>query len=188
VLHSGPLRHRNSAPTAARGVLLLGLLLGLALAGLMLMLALDVWALERQRQREQELLFVGDQYRAAIQRYFYAAPKGTPRVFPATLQDLQQDDRYPIPVRHLRRLYPDPLTGEPRWGAVMQGSRITGVYSLGKGTPLKVAGFGKSDEGFNGRSSYRDWAFVFVPPIHAPPGRAARAAPADAIGVPTTTP
>jgi type II secretory pathway pseudopilin PulG len=183
-----PPRHRRGRPHGARGVLLLGLLLALAISGLSLMLALDVWAVERQRQQEQELLFVGGQYRAAIERYYYAAPKGAPRAFPANLKDLQEDDRYPIPVRHIRRLYPDPLTGAPQWGAVMQGSRITGVYSLGKGSPLKVAGFAKSDQGFSGRSSYRDWAFVFVPPIQAPPGRATRPPPGDSPGTPSTTP
>jgi type II secretory pathway pseudopilin PulG len=170
-----------------RGVLLLGLLLGLALSGLAVMVALDVWALERRRQQEQELLFVGEQYRAAIERYYLAAPKGSPRVFPSSLRDLQHDDRYPHPVRHLRRLYPDPLTGAAKWGAVMQGTRIAGIYSLGKGVPLKQAGFARGNEGFAGKSSYRDWAFVFIAPAHLPASRTNQAPPGP-ISPPTASP
>jgi type II secretory pathway pseudopilin PulG len=169
-------------------VLLLGLLIALALAGVSSLVALDVWAVARQRQQEQELLFIGEQYRTAIQRYYYAAPKGSPRVFPASLKDLLEDDRHPVPVRHLRRLYPDPLTGAPQWGATLQGSRIAGVFSLGKGEPLKQAGFGKGTEHFQGKSSYREWAFVFVPPAAAPVGRAVRPTPADNSRAPTHLP
>lgn len=172
----------------ARGALLLGLLIALALAGVGLLAALDVWAVTRQRQQEQELLFVGEQYRAAIQRYYYAAPKGMLRALPASLKDLQQDDRYGIPMRHLRRLYPDPLTGAPQWGAVLQGSRIAGVYSLGQGTPLKQTGFAKGAENFSGRSSYREWAFVFLPPAPQPTGRSVQPTPGNPAPPTTVSP
>jgi type II secretory pathway pseudopilin PulG len=185
-----PRRQPARAPRhGARGTLLLGLLIALAIAGVGLLVALDVWAVTRQRQQEEELLFVGEQYRAAIQRYYHAAPKGMPRLLPASLKDLQQDDRYSVPVRHLRRAYADPLTGEPRWGAVMQGNRIAGVYSLGKGTPLKQGGFAKQAENFTGKSSYREWAFVFVPPNQVPIGRSVKPAPGDASApAPTISP
>lgn len=172
----------------ARGALLLGLLIALALGGVSLLAALDVWSMTRQRELEQELLFVGEQYRAAIERYYHAAPKGTPRVFPASLKDLEEDDRYPVPVRHLRRLYPDPLTGAPQWGAVLQGTRIAGVFSLGKGVPLKQAGFARQARSFEGKSSYREWAFVFVPPALVPVGRAVRPAPGESVAPPITSP
>ena len=178
---------RSGAPGRARGVLLLGLLLALAIGGVALLVALDVWSVTRQRQLEQELLFVGEQYRTAIARYYFGAPKGAPRTLPASLQDLLQDDRHSIPVRHLRRLYPDPLTGAPQWGAVLQGSRIAGVYSLAKGTPQKQGGFAKEAQNFNGKSSYREWAFVFVPPSPLPVGRAVRPTP-GAPAAPAATP
>jgi type II secretory pathway pseudopilin PulG len=171
--------HRVHGARRARGALLLGLLIALAITGLGLLVALDVWAVTRQRQQEEELLFVGEQYRAAIQRYYFAAPKGMPRTLPASLKDLLQDERYSIPVRHLRRTYADPLTGEPRWGAVMQANRIAGVYSLAKGTPLKQGGFARQAENFTGRSSYREWAFVFVPPNQIPGRGSVRPPPGD---------
>lgn len=171
-----------------RGVLLLGLLLTLAIGGLSLMLAVDVWAVTRQRQLEQELLFVGEQYRQAIERYYFAAPPGLPRALPSSLKDLLEDDRYSIPVRHLRRPYADPLTGELRWGSVMQGSRIAGVFSLASGLPLKQAGFPRNAEAFGGKASYRDWTFVFLPPKNLPIGRPARSGPDDSLDRPLTRP
>ena len=144
----------------ARGVVLLAFLLALALGGVTLMAATDVWSLSRQRAREQELLFVGDQYRQAIQRYYFGAPPGTGRVLPASFDDLLEDNRYPRPVRHLRRLYPDPITGNAEWGVVRIGQRISGVYSLSEKAPVKQAGFAPDDEMFSGKTSYRDWIFA----------------------------
>ncbi len=175
-MQAGQRPNRCANRGALRGVLLLGLLLAMAISGVALLLALDVWSVTRQRQQEQELLFVGEQYRMAIARYYYAAPKGAPRTLPATLQDLLQDDRYSIPMRHLRRLYPDPLTGAPQWGAVLNGKRIAGVYSLAKGTAVKQGGFAQQAQNFAGKSSYREWAFVFTPPTPVPTGRAERPA------------
>lgn len=142
------------------GVVMLALLLTLALGSIALMAAVDVWSFTRQRAQEAELLFVGDQYRQAIQRYYFGAPPGTRRVLPASLQDLLEDDRYPMPVHHLRRLYPDPITGNTEWGTLRVGERIAGVYSLSEREPIKRAGFAPSDEKFNGKSVYRDWVFV----------------------------
>jgi type II secretory pathway pseudopilin PulG len=141
-------------------VVLLALLLALALGGIGLMAAVDVWSLARQRMREQELLFVGDQYRKAIQRYYFGAPQGTPRVLPAKLEDLLEDDRYPVPVRHLRRLYPDPITGSAEWGLQRDGQRVAGVYSLSEKPPVKRAGFAPGYEQFSDKAAYRDWIFA----------------------------
>jgi type II secretory pathway pseudopilin PulG len=142
---------------------LLAMLLAVALGGIVMMAAADVWSLSRRHAQEQELLFVGNQYRLAIQRYVLGAPPGTPRVFPATFEELLEDDRYPVPVHHLRRLYPDPITGSTEWGALRTGDRIAGVYSRSEKEPLKQAGFTAADVQFAGKTSYRDW--VFAPAI-----------------------
>lgn len=153
---SSALRRRNTA-----GVMLLALLIGLAISGIALMGAVDVWTMQSRREREQQLLFVGHEYRLAIQRYFYAAPQGTPRTLPASFQVLLEDDRYPTPVRHLRRLYPDPITGEA-WGEIRtEDDRLAGIYSLSEATPVKQAGFSNADEAFTEQSSYQKWAFYF---------------------------
>ena len=152
-----PMRFRT-----ARGVMLLALLLGLALSGIALMGAVDVWTMQSQREREQQLLFAGDQYRLAIQRYFYAAPQGAPKSLPLTFDALLEDDRFPVPVRHLRRLYPDPITGKP-WGEVRtEDGHLSGVYSISEATPVKQAGFSNMDKNFSEQPSYQKWVFEFT--------------------------
>jgi type II secretory pathway pseudopilin PulG len=146
-----------------RGIVLLALLVALALLAIGLMSAVDVWALSRQREREQELLFVGDQYRQAIRRYYSAAPGGAQRGYPPSIEVLLEDDRFPIPVRHLRRAYPDPITGKAEWGLLKAGDRILGVYSLSEAAPIKQAGFPPIYQIFKDATSYKDWVFAYVP-------------------------
>lgn len=175
-------RHGNT-----HGVVLLALLLALALGGIASMAAMDVWSLERQRMREEELLFVGNQYRQAIERYLLGAPPGTGRTLPASIEDLLGDNRYPTPVRHLRRAYPDPITGTDEWGLVRFGDRIGGVYSLGQKAPVKQAGFAPIYEHFVGKTSYRDWVFAISPngsPLTTNPASASPAA----SGIPPSDP
>lgn len=156
-------RPRRSVPRSS-GVVLLALLLALVLGGVAAMAAADVWSFSRQREREQELLFVGEQYRQAIQRYFFGAPQGAPRVLPASLEDLLEDDRYPMPVHHLRRLYPDPITGSTDWGMLKVQGRVAGVHSLSDKVPIKQAGFDDEHEHFSARSTYREWVFAAMAP------------------------
>lgn len=147
--------------TSMAGVVLLALLLGLALSGIALMAAVDVWTMQSQREREQQLLFAGDQYRLAIQRYFYAAPQGSPKSLPRSFDVLLEDDRFPMPVRHLRRLYPEPITGQP-WGEVRtEDGHLFGVYSVSEKTPIKQAGFSSIDKSFSDQPSYQEWVFEF---------------------------
>jgi type II secretory pathway pseudopilin PulG len=160
-------RRGRKAPVRSRGILLLGLLIGLALGSIGLMALVDNWALERQRQREQDLLFAGDQIRLAIRAYYYGAPAGQTRQLPLSLQALLEDARYPMPVRYLRRLYADPVTGSAEWGELRMGDRLAGVYSKSQAQPIKQAGFAPAYTAFNGTQSYQDWAFVFVVPGRA---------------------
>jgi len=84
----------------------------------------------------------------------------TRRTLPAKLEDLLDDDRYPIPVHHLRRLYPDPITGSTDWGLLRAADRIVGVYSQSDKLPIKQAGFSAREQQFNGAMTYRDWVFA----------------------------
>jgi type II secretory pathway pseudopilin PulG len=143
------------------GFMLLALLITLAITSITLMAAVDIWTVQHQREKEQELLFVGDQYRQAIQRYYFAAPSGTPRVLPLRLEDLLDDDRQPVRVHHLRRLYPDPITGRNEWGEQRVDERIAGVYSLSEQAPIKQAGFPLLYRSFTERARYQDWVFAF---------------------------
>jgi len=150
-------RHRQ------RGVMLVGLLILMFLSAVLAMAGMEVWATTRQRDREAELLFVGDQYRQAIRRYYFAAGSGQTRELPAKLEDLLNDTRFPVPVQHLRRIYPDPITGSTDWGLAMRGDRIVGVHSLSETAPIKQTGFEKVNATFEARTAYKDWVFLFVP-------------------------
>ena len=65
-------------------------------------------------------------------------------------------------VRHLRRLYRDPMTGETEWGLVKDpDGGIYGVYSLSADKPFKRAGYPALYSHFDAARSYRDWTFSF---------------------------
>lgn len=161
--------------TPSRGVVLLALLLAMGMMGLALVAAIEVGATARQREREQELLFAGDQYRQAIERYYWSAPPGTHRILPAGIEQLLLDDRYPQPLQHLRRAYADPF-GEPEWGHVRIGGRLAGVRSVSNVAPLKRANFPERYAGFAEAGDVSQWIFLFKPPapstqVSRPPSR-----------------
>jgi type II secretory pathway pseudopilin PulG len=149
-----------------RGIVLLALMIVLALGGLTAMIAIDVWHVSRQREREQDMLFIGAQMTRAMEHYYYSAPAGQPRLLPSSMSDLLQDPRYQTPVRHLRRIYTDPMTGENSWSMERVG-RGVGVHSLSEAEPLKQAGFSSVLSTFNGKKLYSEWVFVFTPPLIA---------------------
>jgi type II secretory pathway pseudopilin PulG len=133
---------------------------GLALVG-------EVWDTAAKREKEAELLFIGNQYRQAITR-FYLAGKN---FYPRSLEDLLKDPRQPGTVRYLRRPYQDPFTGKPEWGIVKApDGGIQGVYSLSEEKPFKIANFKVRDAGFESAQRYADWKFVYSP---LAPGQAA---------------
>ncbi len=131
--------------------------IGLAKAGLL-------WQTEVQREREKELLFIGEQYAMAIGSYFESTPGGS-KQYPASFDDLLQDHRFPGVRRHLRKLYSDPITGGETWGLIKQQGRITGVYSLALQRPLKKAEFSAAWTAFADADSYAAWKFIYAPGI-----------------------
>lgn len=115
-----------------------------------------------RRERERELLFVGEQFRRAIQQHYENSP-GTKR-YPPSLEALLMDRRSPAVRRYLRRMYRDPMTGSDQWGlSVAPEGGIMGVYSLADGVPLRQAGFPGKQEHFEGARSYREWLFAYRP-------------------------
>ena len=112
------------------------------------------------REREAQLLYTGNQYRRAIERYYVSGP----RQYPRALEDLLKDPRKPGTERYLRKLYLDPVTGKSEWGLVKgPDGGIMGVYSLSETKPIKVAGFGFADRTFEGAEKYSDWKFFYNP-------------------------
>lgn len=147
-------------PTGASGQGGFGYLLVLfVLAGLGILLAGtgQVWHTTAQRDKEAQLLFVGQQFRQALASYRDRSPDGAPNA-PATLQELLEDKRFPTPLRHLRRLWRDPITNDTEWGLQKLGDRIVGVHSRSQAQPLRTA-FEARDAVFTGTETYAQWVF-----------------------------
>ncbi len=145
------------------GFTLLGLLFLVAGLGVAMAALGTMWHTAAQREKERDLLFVGDQYRRAIESFWkIPLPVGTPRRLPKNFDELLSDPRFPTPVRHLRRVYRDPMTGSTEWGLVKEpDGGLSGVYSPSADAPFKRAGFSAAYESFQEAEGYRDWKFRF---------------------------
>ena len=145
---------------ATRGFTYLTVLFIVALMGAGYATVGEMWQTASTRDREAELLYVGNQYRRAIERFYLNGPKRYPR----SLEELLKDPRSPTTQRYLRKLYPDPLTGSAEWGLVKApDGGIMGVHSRSEDVPLKKASFKVRDAGFEAAKTYADWKFIYVP-------------------------
>src|SRR5262249_38313475 len=147
----GERRQRVLAVVRIAGFTYLSILIVVAIMGVGLSLTGEVWQTSVAREREAELLAVGNEYRKAIERYYISGP----RQYPRQMDDLIKDPRQAGTVRHLRRVYPDPVTGGAEWGLVKApDGGIAGVYSLSDASPLKVSGFAVRNADFEGKTKY----------------------------------
>jgi type II secretory pathway pseudopilin PulG len=138
----------------------------------------EMWHTATLRQKEADLLYVGNQYRDAIARYYQS---GAAR-YPRALEDLLKDPRMPTTQRYLRKLYPDPVTGTAEWGMVKApDGGIMGVHSRSEAPPIKKTGFKLRDRDFEAAKTYADWKFLFTPVLQT------GAKPTSASGTPTPT-
>ena len=122
--------------------------------------AATTWSFSSQRDKEVDLVFAGREYRAAIKRYV-AAHARERQPFPTDLKQLLGGQDRLVPVRYLRRLYLDPMTGSATWGLVRtpEGG-ITGVYSLSSRQPVRVTALHVDDDiDFANAKTYQDWVF-----------------------------
>jgi type II secretory pathway pseudopilin PulG len=155
------MRTGNGVASKADGFTYLGLMLFMTISGIALAGAGLVWHTEVKREKERQLLFVGEEFRQAITSYYDNSPQGT-RQFPPALEDLLRDARYPVIKRHLRRIYEDPMTGTRDWGLLREQGRIVGVYSRSESLPLKKAGFTELQNEFAEAETYQDWKFIYA--------------------------
>lgn len=147
---------RRPWPRRVSGFTYIGLLLAVAIMSAGLAAVGQVWHATVQRANEKELQFVGGEFMRAIERYYERSP-GPVKRLPATLEELVRDTRHPGTVRHLRKLYVDPITARPEWGLVKQDDRILGIYSLSERTPLRMSGIAGDAPR---QSKYSDRKFV----------------------------
>lgn len=173
-------RGREPARRAA-GFTYLGLLALIALIGILLAAAGEITRTAIQRDHEQELLWVGHQYRDAIGRFVAHNHR-----YPATLAELlggtaagTSDSTAAggsggpavaagvldsMGFRALRRLYRDPITNSTDWVRVpAPDGQIMGVASASTLEPLKHSGFDDADVDFDKAASYAEWRFVYEP-------------------------
>ena len=157
-LHTG-----NGEAMRQSGITYLGLLFVVAWIGLAAAATLKLGAIHQRRQAEDELLFIGTAWRAALRSYQDARPTPTsPARSPRKLEELLADHRFNPPRRHLRQIYRDPITGQATWG-MLRGADggIVGVHSLSTQAPIRVANFPADFFFFRDRRRYSDWIFVW---------------------------
>ena len=139
------------------------ILFAILVIGMALAMAGTVWSTSARREREAQLLWTGDQYTRAIKSYYLRGPAGV-RQFPQSLEDLVSDQRGPIPLRHLRRIYPDPVTGQADWQIErLADGAIIGLRSASQGRPIKQAGFRPDQADFEEAECYCSWLFAYRP-------------------------
>ena len=174
------------------GYAMAALLVMMAVAAVLMSVAMPVWRHEAQREKEEELIWRGQQYVRAI-RLFQARTQG----FPPSIDVLVQQ-------RFLRKKYKDPITnddfqilsaGSPVPGQAGQAGQaqspspnqpivggIIGVVSKSKDESIRM---------YLGRTHYNEWTFLFVnqrpggpggPGLPGGPGRGGRGGPEGGPG------
>lgn len=132
-------RHHHALQPAQSGFTYLWLLFVLAIGAAGTAAVGELWVVQVQRSKELDLAFRGQAIVAALESYRAASPAGTPCA-PLGWEDLLQDQRRTVTLRHLRRPYADPFAanGEWEWVKDAQG-RMLGVKSRPPVTPLVTA-------------------------------------------------
>jgi type II secretory pathway pseudopilin PulG len=92
-----------------RGYVLLAVTIILVIMGIFMGLAVPVWQHVMQREREEELIFRGQQYVRAIELY----QTKFPGAFPANIDVL-------VEQKFLRKAYPDPMAEDGEWKILRQ--------------------------------------------------------------------
>ena len=169
-----------------RGYAMAALLVSLSIMSVMLTVAMPAWKQMARREKEEELIFRGQQYARAIGLFQRRAGPGA---LPPNFDILVQQ-------KFLRKKYKDPITnddfqpllagqqgpgqqqpGAGRGGVSAPGTPVAvpgqtpATQAPGAGTTGAVGGIqgvvSKSKEKslrlYNGRGTYNEWTFVFVP-------------------------
>lgn len=145
------------------GFTYVGLLIAVAVIAAGATAALDAGARVQLREQEAELLAIGQEYRLALKSYAEATPVGQPDA-PKELVELLRDPRYPGTKRHLRRIYPDPLTGREAWGIDRSpDGRVMGIHSLSTSPTFRRTAFPAGMEWFAQAERHDQWVFALMP-------------------------
>ena len=133
--------------------MLIAVLFALTLAIIAMAATAPRLATQIKRQREQELIERGNQYKRAIQLYYRKFGR-----YPMSLEQLENTNE----IRFLRRRYPDPITGQDEWR----------IIRLGQAKPKKIPGYMKGAQ-----SAGEPAANLANPQSQSQPGTTAGAGP-----------
>jgi type II secretory pathway pseudopilin PulG len=167
----------NLAPNASRGFAMAGLLVAMSVMAILMSVALPTWSRMVQREKEEELIFRGNQYARAINLY----QRKFANASPATLDVL-------IEQHFLRKKYKDPLapTKDGEFQLLYLNNQGTSSRGVGAGTPGSAVGStlgtkpsggivgvaskntGTSIRVFKGKTKYNEWQFVGVEQTRPP--------------------
>ncbi len=111
-------------PPAAsdRGYIMVVLLIGMAVAAIWMSAALPAWRQQVQRQKEEDLIFIGEQYAKAIVLY----QRKNRDAFPPNIEAL-------VSGNYLRKQWKDPMTGED-FTVIGPGMPAAGQQAPGRNT------------------------------------------------------
>ncbi len=144
-----------------KGYTLVAVIVAIGVMSILLAAAAPVWRHVMKREREKELLFRGNQYIEAIDRYYRKFGR-----LPIQLEELHK-------TKCIRRLYPDPMTKDGKWGLIyfrgglpearrrlpgaessqpLATNAILGVYSKSKEKSIFI---------YQGKSQYDQWKFTY---------------------------
>ena len=153
------------------GSILIIILFMVTIIGLSAAVTGTSWKTICQKSKEEELLWIGNEYRKAIESYYSSAHGGMAPSYPSRLDDLLLDPRSPSIKRHIRKLYKDPITGEDfdvilenvnidgKFNSKFDSGRIIGVKSKSLLEPFKKDGFSSKNKAFKNAKSYTEWEF-----------------------------
>ena len=148
-----------------RGFTLAALMVAIGVMSVMLAVALPIWSRVAQREREEELIFRGNQYVIAIDRYYRKFQR-----LPLKLEELNKN-------KCIRKLYPDPMTKDGQWELMYFGSagqrrdqmkgpfreRIRQSKKIATRPIMGVASKSskKALRAYNGKWHYNEWQFTY---------------------------
>jgi len=150
-------RRRRAAQAGFTYVALLAIvaLIGIALAAIG-----TRWADQVQREREQQLLRVGQLYAQALLSYHRGSP-GSDKTWPRDMSELLQDPRMLGTVRHLRAPYTDPMVPGQPFGVIRAADgSIRGVFSTSTATPFRDGPVDLDVVVLPPARHYADWQFT----------------------------
>jgi len=149
------------------GVTYIMLVAAIVIIGITTSIIGQSWKTASRMEKEEELLWRGNQIRQAIKGYYEyrqnVLHRGQPgNYYPTQLQDLVSDPGR-VGYRWLRKIYDDPMTGKDDWVLVRAGGGIKGIHSSSTEAPLKMDNFRVEDETFRGKTRYAEWVFEYTP-------------------------